>query len=79
MPNQNPSKNLLQTALKELHNRSPLKKDEQWFTRAHIGIQMKAPSHNLNDARRGALNTLVEAGLVEKRANEQGRWEFRLK
>jgi hypothetical protein len=74
----NPKK-LLENALKELHSRSNLNRDEQWFTRAHIGQHLKAPSQNLNPSRKGALDTLVGAGVVEKQMNEQGRWVFRLK
>ena len=76
------AKQLIQTALEELHKASQHPHDQQWFTRAAIGQHLKAPSGGLNPSRKSALEQLVQAGVVEERHKSRGSkqtLEFRLK
>lgn len=81
MANNNAVKKLIQKAITDLHAHSPLAKDEQWFSRANIGQQLRAPSFGLNPSRKGALESLVQDGVIEKRVRPndgRGTLEFRL-
>ncbi len=60
-------KEILQTALKELHRRSIVPTEEQWYTRADIARHLGIDSVNLNPARVGALEGLVAEGEIMKR------------
>ncbi len=81
MANHNAVKKLIQKAITDLHAHSALAKDEQWFSRANIGMQLRAPSFGLNPSRKSALSALVEDGVIEQRVRPndgRGTLEFRL-
>ncbi len=78
----NSAKKLIEDALRQNHKESLLPREEQWFTRAAIAKQLKAPSGGLNPSRKGALHDLVIDGVVEERqASPDGKktWTYRIK
>lgn len=82
MTHNNSIKKQLQDALTQRHKDSQHPTGEQWFTRAAIAAQLKAPSKILNPGRKFALNDLVREGVVEMRKKpDEGKdtLEFRLK
>ena len=82
MGSNNTVKKLIENALRQHHKDSLLPREEQWFTRAAIAKQMKAPSGGLNPSRKGALHDLVIDGVVEERqASPDGKqtWSYRIK
>jgi hypothetical protein len=82
MSHNNSVKKLIQDALQQRHKESTIPREEQWFTRASIAKQLKAPSGGLNPSRKFALADLVRDGVVEQRKKpDDGKMtlEFRLK
>ncbi|MDZ4770678.1 MAG: hypothetical protein SGJ24_16250 [Chloroflexota bacterium] len=54
-------------AIDELHKRSSVPDDEQWFTRAAIARQMGVPSQRLNPVRVRKVEELASEGKIQKR------------
>lgn len=81
MANNNAVKKYILKAITEMQAQSSLPSDEQWFSRANIGMHLRAPSFGLNPSRKHALESLVEDGVVEERVrpnDARGTLEFRL-
>jgi len=59
---------LIRDALTSLQRKSTDDPEKHWFTRSVIAGELEAPSKHLNPSRKGALQNLVDGGLVEMRA-----------